>query len=255
LHLKHCVCLFLLQTSAIHFDASILSSPIEYLKGVGPLKGDLLKKELNIFTFKDLLEHFPLRHLDRTKVFKIADLSPYSEYTQVAGTIADVQLLGENRGKRLVAKFKDETGELDLVWFQGISWIQKNIKVGGQWLVYGKVGFFNGMPQITHPELETLGTSNVEGKSFLEPIYPSTEKLKAKGLGGKQIGKLTYGLLSALKESDMPENLPAFLLEKIKIPGRFQSYQQVHFPASEKHYQFAIKVRRTFYCSVKIRTC
>lgn len=225
---------------SINFDAPILSSPIEFLKGVGPLRADILKKELQIFTFRDLLDHFPLRHIDRTKITQLASVSPSMEYIQVAGTIQSMQVLGENRGRRLVAQLKDGTGVLELVWFQGINWIQKNIQIGQAYLVYGKTGYFNGMLQLTHPEMEVYTPAKAGGKAFLEPIYPSTEKLKAKSLGGRQLGKLMFTLLEALQERDLPENLPARLLQEYQFPSRYEAYQQIHFPISELAYQRAL---------------
>ncbi|MBL7769588.1 MAG: ATP-dependent DNA helicase RecG [Flavipsychrobacter sp.] len=224
----------------MNFDAPILSSPIEYLKGVGPLRADILKKELQIFTFRDLLDHFPLRHIDRTKITQLAAVNPSMEYIQVAGTIQNLQVLGENRSRRLVAQLKDGTGVLELVWFQGINWLQKNIQSGQAYLVYGKTGYFNGMLQITHPELEVYTPAKAGGKAFLEPIYPSTEKLKAKSLGGRQLGKLLYTLLEALQERDLPENLPASLLREYQFPSRYEAYQQIHFPPSDLAYQRAL---------------
>ena len=147
-----------------------------------------------------------------------------------------MNVIGENRAKRLVAKLRDGSGELELVWFQGIHWIQKAIQVGQAFLVYGKAGFFNGLPQITHPEMEGWDPARAAGKSFLEPVYPSTEKLKAKNLGGRQLGKLTYSLLAALKEQDLPENLPDAIRNKLGFPSRFEAYQQLHFPVSESAY-------------------
>ncbi|KYP16239.1 MAG: ATP-dependent DNA helicase RecG [Flavihumibacter sp. CACIAM 22H1] len=218
----------------------MLSSPIEFLKGVGPLRGDLLKKELQLFTFKDLLDHFPIRHIDKTMVMTIGSIQSNQDYIQVAGIIQSVQLIGQNRAKRLVAELKDATGSMDLVWFQGISWIQKNIQVGQALLVYGKAGYFNGSLQITHPEMETYTPAKAGGKAFLEPIYPSTEKLKAKALGGRQLGKLSYTLLEALQERDLPENLPPAILQAYRFPSRFEAYRQIHFPQSEAAYQKAL---------------
>ncbi len=206
---------------------------------MGPLRADILKKELNIFTFKDLLDHFPLRHIDKTIVNPISSVHPASEYVQVAGTIISTAVIGENRAKRLVAKIRDASGEMDLVWFQGIHWIQKGLQVGKAYLVFGRAGFFNGVPQITHPEMEPWDPSRTGGKAFLEPVYPSTEKLKAKNLGGRQLGKLTYSLLAALKEADLPENLPASYLKEFNFPSRFEAYSQIHFPSSESAYKQA----------------
>lgn len=199
-----------------------------------------MKKELGIFTFKDLLDHFPIRHVDKTKVNTIGSIHPASDFIQVAGTITTFSILGENRGKRLVATLRDTTGELELVWFQGITWIQKSLQIGQVYLVYGKAGYFNGTPQITHPEMEIFTPDKLNGKAFLDPVYPSTEKLKAKSLGGRQLGKLTFGLLASLQERDLPENLPAAVLQQFSFPSRFEAYQQIHFPVSEERFQKAV---------------
>ena len=124
--------------------SNILSNPIEYLKGVGPQRAELLKKELQIFTFRDLLEHFPYRHVDRTKISLIREIRPDTEYIQIAGKLSALTLIGERRGRRLTAELKDASGVLQLVWFQGISWIERSLKEGSEYLVYGKVSFFNG---------------------------------------------------------------------------------------------------------------
>ncbi|HMJ47527.1 MAG TPA: DEAD/DEAH box helicase, partial [Ferruginibacter sp.] len=211
------------------------------MPGVSTLKGDLLRKELGIFTFKDLLEHYPIRHVDKTKVEKISSLSPNNEYAQVAGKLTQVEVLGEKRGRRLVAKIQDETGEVELVWFQGINWIQKAIQPGQQYLVFGRLSFFMGHPQIAHPEIENFTPQKAGGKNYLEPVYPSTEKLKTKGLNGRAIGKLTYSLLQVLTEKDLPENLPENLIKQYKFISRFNALRQVHFPATEKHYVHAVR--------------
>jgi ATP-dependent DNA helicase RecG len=205
------------------------------------LKGDLLRKELGIFTFSDLLELYPIRHVDKTKVDKIASLSPGNEYAQLAGTITKMEILGEKRGRRLVAKIQDETGEAELVWFQGINWVQKAIQPGQQYLVFGRLSFFIGKPQIAHPEIENFTAQKADGKSYLEPVYPSTEKLKAKGLNGRAVGKFTYHLLQALTEKDLPENLPEGLIKQYKFISRFNAFRQIHFPATEKHYVHAVR--------------
>jgi len=130
--------LFLPETLfAISSAPNILSSPIEYLKGVGPQKAELLKKELEIFTFKDLLEHFPFRHIDKTQVSTISQITSSTDFIQVAGVITNIELVGANRGRRLVAQLKDKTGTLELAWFQSLSWVQKNITNGIAYLVYG----------------------------------------------------------------------------------------------------------------------
>ncbi|MBG9375164.1 ATP-dependent DNA helicase RecG [Panacibacter sp. DH6] len=219
---------------------SILDSPIEYLKGVGPLRGDMLKKELGIFTYRDLLEHFPLRHIDKTAVNTISSISLQTDFIQVAGTATSVEMIGEKRAKRLVAEIRDSTGYLELVWFQGINWVQKILHVGGEYLVYGKVSFFNGKPQISHPEIEPKTTAILEGKNFLEPIYPSTEKLKARALNGRQIGKLTSAMLAQVAERDIPENIPFHILDKLKLVSRYKAFCDIHIPRTLLDYEAAV---------------
>ena len=225
---------------AISTKPSILDSPIEYLKGVGPLRGDLLKKELGIFTFRDLLEHFPLRHVDKTVVNKIRDITSATDYIQVAGTVTDIEIIGTRGSRRMVATLKDKTGTVELVWFQGISWIQKMLHEGKDYLVYGKVSFYNGY-QITHPEIELLTEATAEGKNYLEPVYPTTEKLRAKSLNGRQIGKLTAALLPQLSEKDIPENIPSAILQKLKLVSRYKACCDIHYPKSLQDYEAALR--------------
>ena len=211
------------------------------MKGVGPQRADLLKKELNIFTFNDLLEHFPYRHVDRTKVNLISDITLQTEYIQVAGKLLSFEVVGQRAGKRLVAQLKDKSGFLELTWFQGINWIQKSLHAGNTYLVYGKISFYQGRPQIIHPELEPLTSDKEEGKFFLEPVYPTTEKLKAKGLGGRQIGKLSRVLIAMLQPKNIPEILPDNILKQFNLADRFKAYKQIHFPQSVFEYEEAVK--------------
>lgn len=218
-----------------------MSSPIEYLTGVSALRGDLLRKELQIFSFKDLLQHYPIRHIDKTKVDKISGIGPSTEYAQVAGILTDIALAGEKNTKRLIAHLKDESGIIELVWFQGISWVQKILVTGQQYIVFGRPGFFLGKPQIAHPEIENYTPEKAAGKSFLEPVYPTTEKLKAKGLTGRAIGALSLELLKKLSEKELPENLPNKIVEKYKLIKRYDAIRHIHFPASPEHYQHALR--------------
>lgn len=228
------------QTSNINNTATILLNPVEYLKGVGPQRADLLKKELGIFTFKDLLEFFPYRHLDKTQVTKIANITGATEFVQVKGKLTQFDTMGEKRGRRLVAYLQDDTGEIELVWFQGITWIEKTLSIGSQYLVFGRTGFFMNQPQITHPEMEMVTPESAGAKNFLEPIYPSTEKLKARSLSGRQIGKLVFNLFTVLNEKEVRENLPQPLLDRYKLIGRYKAFKQIHFPANADQYRDAV---------------
>ena len=211
------------------------------MKGVGPLKGALLKKEANIFTFKDLLEYYPFRHIDKTRVDKIADLSPASEYAQVAGRLSRFEIIGEKRAKRLVAYLKDGSGEIELTWFQGINWVEKTLHPGELYLVFGKLSFFMNKAQIVHPEIEIFTPEKSGGKKFLEPIYPSTEKLKARGLTGRAVGKLTFSLLQLLSQKDFPENLPESVVVQYRFITRWEAFCSIHFPASDEMYTHAVR--------------
>ncbi len=205
------------------------------------MRAELLKKEAGIFLFRDLLEYFPFRHIDRTKFTKIKDIYTDSDYVQVLGKITSLNIVGENRGRRLVATLNDGTEEMELVWFQGITWVDKALSVGMRIRVFGKVGFFMNMPQISHPEFEIVSDDNVETRNFLEPVYPSTEKLKARSMGGRQIAQLTYTLLGLLSENDIPENIPGSILEKFRLINRFKAFKDIHFPATLADHEKAVK--------------
>jgi ATP-dependent DNA helicase RecG len=211
------------------------------LKGVGPQRAELFKKEIGIFTFNDLLNHFPYRHVDKTKVNRISDITAETDYIQVAGILSVIELVGHKQSRRLVGQLTDRSGFLELVWFEGVSWIQKNLKAGESYLVYGKVSFYQGHPQMVHPEMELLTDEIADGKNYLEPVYPSTEKLKAKGLGGRPIGKLTKTLFDLIREKDLPENIPLTTLKRLKLMPRFEAYRQIHFPSSQDNYEQAVR--------------
>lgn len=221
---------------------TILDAPIEYLKGVGPLRGDMLRKELHIFSFKDLLHYFPYKHIDKTAITPIAQLVTFANaYAQVSGQIIHKEIVGEKHNKRLVALLKDSSGILELTWFRGVQWMNKWIEPGKQYLVYGKVGFFHNKPQIAHPEIEPVNTQQPQAHFHLQPVYNTTEKLSMKGLNGRQIGKLTHTLLLQLSENDIPENLPSCIVNKLQLISRFHAFQYIHFPSSQKQYEAALK--------------
>jgi ATP-dependent DNA helicase RecG len=234
------VLIYFCQKTTIATSPNILSHPIEYLKGVGPQKADMLKKELGIFTFGDLLTHFPYRYLDKTRISRIAELNPSHDFAQVKGKLWYYETAGEKSGKRLVAYLRDDTGVIELVWFKGMNWVEKLLKLDDEYVVFGKLGFFMGKPQIVHPELEAVSASGGNG-NFMEPVYSTTEKLKARGLGGRQIGKLTATLMSLLYEKDLPENLPARLIHQNGGISRYEAYRNIHFPRSANDYDKALQ--------------
>ncbi len=200
-----------------------------------------MKKELQIFTFGDLLQHYPIRHIDKTKLNLIKEINFQTDYIQVAGRLVQFEVLGENRAKRLVAILKDSSGTLELTWFQGINWVQKSLYIGSDYLIFGKTGYFNGKAQMVHPEIEVYAPLKAGGKAFLEPVYPSTEKLKARGLNGRQLAKFTFTLLEILSPQHLTENIPADLVSELNLLSRFEAVKGVHFPATEAVYKKAVE--------------
>lgn len=220
-------------TSSMDFKNAILSNPIEYLKGVGPQRGELLRKEIGVHTFRDLLYYFPFRYVDRTKVEKIISLHMQMDYVQIRGKITRLEVIGDKRAKRLVATLRDETGEISLVWFQGWQWMEKSLQQNVSYLVFGKISVFNGYLQMSHPEMDLLTEEIAGGKPFLEPVYYTTEKLKARGLTAKAIGKLTKSLLEQLSPGEIPENIPQSILQQYRLMDRAKAYFKIHLPAGE----------------------
>lgn len=206
---------------------------------MGPQRGDMLRKELSIFTFGDLLNFFPYRHIDKTRVFPISAINRDTDIIQVRGRLCDLQEISTGKSKRLVAQLKDNTGALELVWFQGIQWVKKGLKVGEEYVVYGKVAWFNG-PQITHPEIELAIEDNMSGKNFLEPVYPTTEKLKSKFITGRAIGKFVAALLPQIHPNDVQEFLPDMIIKHHNLMARYDAYLSIHFPKSQQQYDKAL---------------
>lgn len=163
------------------------------------------------------------------------------DFVQLAVVLVSLEVVGQRQGKRIVAEVKDKTGSMELAWFQSLSWVQKSLEVGQSYLVYGRVSFYNGQPQIVHPETELLTRDQQPGKNYLEPVYSTTEKLKASGLSGRQIGKLTHVLMGMLHERDVPEMLPSTILQQLNLISRFNAYKQIHFPQNENEFNDAVK--------------
>ena len=213
--------------------SDLLQTPIEYLKGVGPSRGELLRKELGIATFGDLLQHYPFRYVDRSQFLRIAQLHEDGAWVQIIGQITFCELVGTGRARRLVATFRDGTGLMELVWFQGISWMEKMLSAGGHFMVYGKAVRFNGAWSITHPELEKLEQPGQEQFTGLHPVYPSTEKLRSRGLSGRPFVKMVQQLFSQLTPQAIPENLPADLRQRFSLLSRFDALKGIHFPTGD----------------------
>lgn len=210
-------------------DLSLIT-PIEYLKGVGPQKADVLKKELQIFTIGDLLQYYPFRYIDRTKFHKIRQLHPDLIGAQVLGRLIQLQEVGEKKAKRLVGIFKDDTGSMELVWFQSIQWLKKSLTVGSAYIIYGKPTEFNGQISITHPEIELYNNQEKKiGNMTMQPVYYSTEKLKKFNLDTKGIQRLQQTALEIVYKN-IPETLPDYLLSKHGLIPYQKAILSIHFP-------------------------
>ena len=237
--------------------ASNLETPLVYLKGVGPKRAELLQKELGVFTYEQLLHHYPFRYIDRTRFYKINELNPDMPLVQVIGKIITKETIGEKHKKRIVAKFGDETGTMELVWFQSLKWVEENIYRGNTYIAFGKPNFFNGGFSISHPDLETYPrqtSGGVTGNLTLQPIYHSTEKLKKSFLDSKGIQKLIYQILE-LHVNELRETLPKYVLEKYKLIGKKEALINIHFPANTKALQQAerrLKFEELFFIQLQL---
>lgn len=215
----------------------ILESPIEFLKGVGPQRGELLRSELGIATFEDLLYHYPYRYFDRTQITKIGSISSQTEYAQFAGTLINIGEEGDKFRRRLVATLYDDTGRIELIWFASINWVKKNIQEGGNYIVFGKVALYNGYFNISHPEIEPWNNdTNIPG---MQPVYSTTEKLRIRGITNRSFAKLTQSLFEKISPQDIPEVLPQNLLAQYNLCSRYHALLWLHFPDTEHHEQMA----------------
>ncbi|RZL10813.1 MAG: ATP-dependent DNA helicase RecG, partial [Pedobacter sp.] len=210
--------------------ASTLDTNIEFLKGVGPKRAELLQKELGIFTCEQLLSLYPFRYIDRTRFYKINELDEELPYVQILGRITAKEEIGEKHKKRIVAKLSDETGVMELVWFQSLKWVTENILTGKVYIIFGKPSLFNGNFSISHPEVETYPrVSNIIGNLHLQPVYSTTEKLKKILLDSKGIQKLQALIIEQFIQ-DVKETIPPSIVEACSLMGRRQAILNIHFP-------------------------
>lgn len=232
-----------------------LKTPIEYLKGVGPQKADVLKKELQIFTIGDLLQYYPFRYIDRTKFHKVRELHTDMIGAQVLGRLMSLQEVGEKRGRRLVGQFKDDTGMMELVWFQSLNWLKKGLQVGSAYIIYGKPTEFNGSISMTHPEMELYHQQHKKvGNMTMQPVYSSTEKLKKFTLDSKGIQKLQESALETTLRT-ISETLPAYIIEKHQLISLQQAILSIHFPQNEQLLKAAerrLKFEELFFIQLRL---
>ncbi|MGO3154250.1 ATP-dependent DNA helicase RecG [Mesonia sp.] len=235
-------------------NTSSLQTPIDYLKGVGPNRAEVLRKELGIHTYQDLLNLFPNRYIDKTKYYKVAEIQRNSAEIQLVGRITHLKIVGEKRGKRLVADFVDETGKIELVWFRGHKWLKESLKINVPYVIFGKVNWFNNSVSMPHPDMELLQEHKASIKMAMQPIYPSTEMLSNKGLSNKVLSKMLQQLFSESKQG-FTETLPQSILKELKLISKSEAILNVHFPQSPNKLalaQYRLKFEELFYIQLQL---
>ncbi len=231
-----------------------LQTPIDYLKGVGPNRADLLRSELGIHTYQDLINLFPNRYLDRTHYYKINQIQRQSSEIQVIGKITKFKEIAQKRGKRLVGIFEDDTGQMELVWFRGQKWIRDRIKTNTPYVIFGKTNWFNGTFSMPHPELELLSEHEQNLRSSMQAIYPSTEKLSNKGITNRVLTKIMQSLFLETK-GQFKETLPKHLITELKLISKSDALFNIHFPKNQdllSRSEFRLKFEELFYIQLQL---
>lgn len=236
---------------------NLLETPIEFLKGVGPNRGELLRKELGIFKYRDLVNFFPNRYIDRTRYFKINELQNTVSEVQIIGKIVHIKTVefGKNK-KRLVATFVDDTGQMELVWFQGHKWIRESLKLNEVIVIFGKCTSFNGTFNMAHPEMELLIEHQKSLRSAMQAIYPSTETLTNRGVSNRVIIKMMQQLFLETQNL-FSETLPQYLIEELKLIPKNVALFNIHFPKSSEALakaQFRLKFEELFFIQLQLIT-
>ena len=235
-------------------NSNVLQTPIVYLKGVGPNRAETLRSELGIQTYQDLINLFPNRYIDKTQYYKIGQLQRTSSDVQIIGKIVNIKTVEQKKGKRLVAKFMDETGEMELVWFRGQKWIRENLKLNIPYVIFGKVNWFNGTFSMPHPEMELLEDHEKGLKVYMQPVYPSTEKLANKGVTNRVTNKLIQQLFLETK-GRFKETLSPGLINELSLISKGEALFNIHFPKSQEllaKAQFRLKFEELFYIQLQL---
>ncbi|WP_420573233.1 ATP-dependent DNA helicase RecG [Kordia sp.] len=237
-------------------NRNVLQTPIDYLKGVGPNRADLLRKELGIHTYQDFINLFPNRYIDKTRYFKVNELQRNSSEVQVVGKIVHIKMVQQKRGKRLVATFVDDTGEMELVWFRGHKWIKDSLKLNTPYVIFGKTNWFNGTFSMPHPEMELLKEHEQSLRTAMQPVYPSTEKLNNKGITNRVINKLMQQLFIESR-TQFYETLPPTILGELKLISKTEALFNIHFPKNQEllaKAQYRLKFEELFYIQIQLIT-
>ena len=219
---------------------NLLNTPIDYLKGLGVNRSDLIKKELKIFNYKDLVNLFPNRYIDKSKYYKIKDLPKFSCDVQIIGEISEINEIGIGRKKRLIAQFTDGEDEIELIWFKSLKWLKKSLLINTKYIVFGKLNFFARKISIPHPEIELFKADTLSKRVKIQPIYPSTENLIKKGVSNKVISNLMKSLLYDLK-LNFKETIPDYLIKELKLLDKNTSIYNIHFPKNNELLEDSIR--------------
>ncbi len=231
-----------------------LDQDIKFLAGVGPVRAELLKKELNIETFRDFIYYFPFKYVDRTKFYKISEVQGHMPHIQTKGKITSMNVVGIGHKQRLTAVFKDETGTLELVWFQGVKWMKEQLKLNTTYTIFGKPNEFNGSINVVHPEIEAEGDISLQPSGVFQAHYNTTEKLKKKFITSRTLHKLMLTLLEKSK-GKIPETLPGALMKKLKLMSLEEALLCIHKPENThdlRNARFRLKFEELFLIQIKI---
>ena len=238
-------------------STNLLQTPIEYLKGVGPQRGELLRKEVGIHKYEDLLHFFPNRYIDRTRYYKINELNNNIAEVQIIGKIINIKTVEFGKAKkRLVASFVDETGQMELTWFQGHKWIRDTLKLNTHYVIFGKVTNFNGQYNMVHPEMELQQEHEQSLRSAMQPVYPSTETLTNRGISNRVINKMMQQLFLET-QAKFAETLPLYLIVELKLIPKNAALFNIHFPKSQDllaKAQFRLKFEELFFIQLQLIT-
>jgi ATP-dependent DNA helicase RecG len=236
---------------------NLLETPIEYLKGVGPNRGTLLRKELGIHKYGHLLNFFPNRYIDRTRYYKINELQNNVAEVQIIGKIINIKTVafGKNQ-KRLVATFVDDTGQMELVWFQGHKWIRESLKLNEMCVIFGKCTSFGNTFNMAHPEIELISEHEQSLRSAMQPVYPSTETLANRGISNRVVNKMMQQLFQET-QAKFTETLPDYLISELKLTPKNAALFNIHFPKSADALakaQYRLKFEELFYIQLQLIT-
>ena len=234
---------------------SFLDTPIGYLKGIGPQRAEVLQKELFIFTYKDLITHYPFRYVDRTQFHSVREVIEDSAYYQLRGHVIEIDFVGEKRTKRLVAKFRDSSGIIELVWFQGAKWMAEKLKSNTEYIVYGKATSFMGRFNMAHPEIDIVTPELLANQSSFQSVYNSTEKLKYRNLDSDGIRKCLRVLALQLNEHNIQESLTKTIIQDFNLVSKLEALKQIHFPDSKvllERAKFRLKFEELFFVQLRL---